>query len=153
VRDVVEKSLISLGQRRRWNSSNRRISYHERATAPDIQHQRSPILASHSHNSIIADAARDRPSRLISCGEAERQRCERGWADRAAHVWVEGSERAELGNGRGRIEREAGEIDGERGRAGIYGRREKRRGSAARAFPDRAAAKPRGQTAQLRFLF
>jgi hypothetical protein len=78
VRDVVEKSLISLGQRRRWNSSNRRISYHERATAPDIQHQRSPILASHSHNSIIADAAREQPSRLISCGEAERQRCERG---------------------------------------------------------------------------
>jgi hypothetical protein len=30
---------------------------------------------------------------------------------------------------------------GEGGRAGIYGRREKRRGSAARAFPDRAAAK------------
>jgi hypothetical protein len=30
------------------------------------------------------------------------------------------------------------------GRAGIYGRREKRRGSAARAFPDRATAKPGG---------
>jgi hypothetical protein len=30
---------------------------------------------------------------------------------------------------------------GRGGRAGIYGRREKRRGSAARAFPNRAAAK------------
>jgi len=36
VRDVVEKSLISLGQRRRWNSSNCQISYHERVTTLDI---------------------------------------------------------------------------------------------------------------------
>ena len=43
------------------------------------------------------------------------------------------------------MERDAREMDGEEGgRAGIYGRREKRRGSAARAFPDRAAAKPGG---------
>jgi hypothetical protein len=32
----------------------------------------------------------------------------------------------------------------EGGKAGIYGRREKRRGSATHAFPDRAAAKPGG---------
>jgi hypothetical protein len=45
----------------------------------------------------------------------------------------------------GKIERDAGEMDGEEGgRAGIYGRREKRRGSARCAFPDRAAAKPGG---------
>ena len=41
-----------------------------------------------------------------------------------------------------RMERDAGGTDGEEGgRAGIYGRREKQRGSAARAFPNRAAAK------------
>jgi hypothetical protein len=65
---------ISPGQRRRWNSSNRRIFYQERATTLDIQHPRSPTLASRRCNGIIADAARDRPSRLISCGEAERHR-------------------------------------------------------------------------------
>jgi hypothetical protein len=81
VRDVVEKLLISLGQRRRWNPSNRQVSYHERATTLDIQHLRSPTLASHRHNGIIiADAARDRPSRLISCGEAEQEGA-RGWVD------------------------------------------------------------------------
>jgi hypothetical protein len=43
------------------------------------------------------------------------------------------------------IERDTGGTDGEEGgRAGIYGRREKQRGSAARAFPDRAAVKPGG---------
>ena len=45
-RDLVERSPISLGQRWRWNSSNRRISYHERATTLGIQHPRSPTLAS-----------------------------------------------------------------------------------------------------------
>jgi hypothetical protein len=46
-----------------------------RATTLDIQHLRSPALASRRHKGIIiADAARDRPSRLISCGEAERHR-------------------------------------------------------------------------------
>jgi hypothetical protein len=75
VRDLVKRSPISPGQRRRWNSSNRRISYHKRATTLDIQHLRSPTLASHRHNGIIiADAAKDRPLRLISCGEAERHR-------------------------------------------------------------------------------
>ena len=40
------------------------------------------------------------------------------------------------------IERDTGGTDGEEGgRASIYSRREKQRGSAAHAFPDRAAAK------------
>jgi hypothetical protein len=40
------------------------------------------------------------------------------------------------------MERDAGGTDGEEGgRAGIYSHREKRQGSATRAFPDRAAAK------------
>jgi hypothetical protein len=43
------------------------------------------------------------------------------------------------------MERDAGELDGEEERrAGIYGRREKRRGSAVHAFPDQAAAKLKG---------
>jgi hypothetical protein len=75
-------------------------------------------------------------------------RCERGWEDRAVHAWVEGSkraERAELGTGSRKIGKERRRVDGEEGgKAGIYSRREKRRGSATRAFPDRAAAKPRG---------
>jgi hypothetical protein len=43
------------------------------------------------------------------------------------------------------MERNTGGTDSEEGgRAGIYGRREKRRGSAAHTVPDRAAAKPGG---------
>jgi hypothetical protein len=61
------------------------------------------------------------------------------------HTMVEGSERAELRTGEGEIERDVGGVDREEGgRAGIYGRREKQRGSARRTLPHRAGAKPGG---------
>ena len=48
-------------------------------------------------------------------------------------------------NGRGRIERDAGEMDGKEGERQVFMVvEEKRRGSAARAFPDRGTAKPGG---------
>jgi hypothetical protein len=146
VRDLVERLPISPGQRRQWNSSNRRISYHERAATLDIQHPRSPTLASCRHNSIvITDAARDRPveshqlrrGRTAQEGARGGRRIERhmrGSRDPSG----QSSEPAE-GEWNGKERRRDGRRGG--GRAGIYGRREKRRGSAARAFPDQGAAK------------
>jgi hypothetical protein len=49
-------------------------------------------------------------------------RCEKGGADRAAHAWVEGSERAEQGTGEGESKGTQERRMGEGGRAGIYSR-------------------------------
>jgi hypothetical protein len=69
-------------------------------------------------------------------------RCERGWAD---HAWVEGSERAELGTGEGELKGTQKRWMGRRGEGQVFMVvEEKRRGPAARAFPDRATAKPGG---------
>jgi hypothetical protein len=80
-------------------------------------------------------------------------KCERGWADRAAHVWVEGSERAELGTGeeesKGTQERWMG-----RGGEGRYLWSSRKSGGAqlhARS-PIGRPLNPGGQTAQLRLL-
>jgi hypothetical protein len=89
---------------------------------------------------------RDQPARIarrVSLAAARPNgtgRCARGQEDRAARAWVEPRMGEGEWNGKGRRR------DGRRGggRAGIYGRREKRRGSAARAFPNRAAAKLKG---------
>jgi hypothetical protein len=127
----------SPGQRPRWNLSNRWISYHERATTLGIQHPRSPTLASRRHNGVvIADAARDRPSRLISCGEAERHRRVQG-AKRIARCIRGLRELSGWNLEQTRKSRKGRRRDKWRGgRAGIYGRRERQRGSALRAFPN-----------------
>jgi hypothetical protein len=111
VRDLVERSPISPGQRRQWNSSNRRISYYQCATTLDIQHPRSLTLALRKHNGIIiADAAKgsaseDRPSRLIICGEAERHKKVRKGAGGSSGTCVgRGIQAGRAWNGRGRIE-------------------------------------------------
>jgi hypothetical protein len=72
------------------------------------------------------------------------RRCAREEEDRAVHAWVEGSERAELGTGEGESKGTQQGWMERRGKVGIYGCREKQRGSATRAFPDRAGAKPGG---------
>jgi hypothetical protein len=120
VRGLVERSPISPGQRWRWNSSNRRISYYQcRWTFNTHDHQHWRCVGITASSSQMQ--RRDQPARIarrVSSAAARPNgtgRCARGQEDRAARAWVEGSERAELGTGEGEWNGKGRRRDGRRG--------------------------------------